>query len=62
MRYFVPILFILLFNGCSDTPTPQSEEEINAKQMIKRNISDAEKAKSEYLALQKKRQKESALQ
>jgi len=39
MKYFAPLLLALLFNGCGNTPAPQSEEEINAKKMIKRNIS-----------------------
>ena len=62
MKHIAMALFSFLFiNGCTNTPSPQSQEEINAKRMIERNISDAEKAKNEYLALQRKRQKESSL-
>jgi F0F1-type ATP synthase membrane subunit b/b' len=62
MKYLFSLLFILFFiNGCTRSATPQSHDEVNAKKMIKSNITDAERARSEYLALQAKRKKESSL-
>jgi len=59
MRYLIPTLLILLFNGCIDTPTPQPGKEIETKKVIATNLSEAEKARSEYSALQEQRKKES---
>ena len=59
MKYLIPTLLIFLFNGCTDTPTPQSGKEIKAKEAIATNLSEAEKARSEYSALQEQRKKES---
>ena len=59
MRYLIPALLIFLFNGCIDTPTPQPNKEIEAKEAIATNLSEAKKARSEYSALQEQRKKES---
>jgi hypothetical protein len=59
MHYFFSILTLILINGCADSPTPRSDKEAKAQQMIQTNITEAEKARSEYLALQEKRKKES---
>jgi len=62
MKYILSLFFTLLFmNGCTDSATPPSQKEIQAKKMIKSNMSEAERARSEYLALQAKRKKESSL-
>jgi len=62
MKFLITISLILFFvNGCTNAPVVQSQEEINAQKMIKSNISEAEKARNEYLALQAKRKKESSL-
>jgi hypothetical protein len=61
MKYYYLPFILLLISGCTQTPTPQSKKEIEAKNMIQTNISEAEQAKHEYLTLQKKRQKETSL-
>jgi len=59
MYYLFSTLLILLFlNGCTGTKSPQLQKEIQAKQVIESNKSEAEQAKNEYLALKAKRQKE----
>jgi hypothetical protein len=61
MRYLILCTTILFFSGCTDTPTPQEEKEVLAQAAIQENMSEAKKARSEYLALQEKRRKEGAL-
>jgi len=53
------ISFILLFiSGCMETPEPSSSKEVIAQDQIKSNITEAEKAKEEYIELQKQRKSE----
>ena len=61
MKYAAPWICLLFLYGCTDAPTPQSNKELHTQEMIQHNISEAEKAKNEYLALQKKRQFETSL-
>ncbi|MCB4759258.1 MAG: hypothetical protein LGB58_00795 [Sulfurovum sp.] len=51
-------IFLLFLNGCVDTPVSQSEKSIIAKTVIRENKLEAEKARAEYIVLQKRRQKE----
>ena len=60
MRLFVLSLLLLLLSACGSSPVPASAKEINAKQEIEENMSEAQKARMEYLALQHKRAKESS--
>jgi len=60
MKYLIP-LFVFLFNGCVSTPTPQSEKETMAKAAIEENRDEANQARAEYIALQKKRKAEGTL-
>jgi hypothetical protein len=60
MKYMTP-LFVLLLIGCTDTPDPQSEREMMAKVTIEKNMDEAQKARAEYIALQKKRQADGTL-
>jgi len=51
--------FILLFiSGCMETPEISPSKEIIAKDQIKSNQTEAEKAKAEYIKLQEQRNKE----
>lgn len=59
MRLFVLPLLFFFFSGCSSSPVPTSEKAVTAKHEIEKNISEAQKARMEYLALQRKRAKES---
>ena len=49
------ISFILLLSGCMETPEVSSSKEVIAKDHIKSNQTEAQKAKEEYSNLQKKR-------
>jgi len=53
------LLTLFILSGCTNTPSPQSDKEIEAQKAIAANLSEAEQAKSEYLALQQKRRSES---
>jgi len=60
--FFISLVGILFLNGCGqDEPTPPSSQEADAKSAIETNLGDAQKAKSEYLALQRKRKAEGQL-
>ncbi len=60
--FFISLLGILFLGGChQDEPTPPSSQEANAKSAIETNLSDAQKAQNEYLALQRKRKAEGQL-
>jgi len=61
MQYFIIFISCLLFTGCTHTPTPQAEKESHAKAAIEANMSEAQKAQSEYVALQNKRRREGVL-
>ncbi len=61
MRYLILPIFILLLSGCTDTPAPQDEKEIQAKSAIEENMAEAHRAQAEYVALQRKRQREGTL-
>jgi starvation-inducible outer membrane lipoprotein len=60
MKYLIP-LFVFLFSGCVSGPTPQSEKETMAKAAIEENRDEANQARAEYIALQKKRKAEGTL-
>jgi hypothetical protein len=61
MRYLILPIYLLFLSGCTDTPSPQDEKEILAQAAIDENMDEAQKARSEYLALQEKRRKEGTL-
>ena len=51
--------FILLFiSGCMETPELSSSKEAIAQDQIKSNQTESEKAKEEYIQLQKQRSSE----
>ncbi len=51
--------FILLFiSGCMETPELSPSKEVIAQDEIKSNQTEAEKAKTEYIKLQKQRSNE----
>ena len=53
------IFFILLFiSGCMETPELSPSKEVIAQDQIKSNITEAEKAKEEYVEIQKQRKNE----
>jgi len=53
------ISFILLFiSGCMETPELSPSKEVIAQDQIKSNITEAEKAKEEYVEIQKQRKNE----
>ena len=60
MRLFILPLLFFIFSGCSSSPVPASEKAVKTKYEIEKNISEAQKARMEYLALQQKRAKESS--
>ena len=60
MRLFVLPLLFFVFSGCSSSPVPTSQKAVKAKHEIEENISEAQNARMEYLALQRKRAKESS--
>jgi hypothetical protein len=61
MKYFISLILLFLTNGCTDTPTPQSQKEMKAQTTIEKNRNEAQQARKEYLALQKKRKAEGTL-
>ena len=53
------LTFILLFiSGCMETPELSPSKEVIAQDQIKSNQTEAEKAKAEYMKLQKQRSSE----
>ncbi len=53
------LTFILLFiSGCMETPELSPSKEVIAQDQIKTNQTEAEKAKEEYIKLQKQRNSE----
>ena len=61
MRYIILPVYLLFLYGCSSAPTPQDEKEILAQAAIEENMDEAQKARSEYLALQEKRRRDGTL-
>jgi len=60
--FFLSLCSIFFLNGCNqEEPIPSSNQEIEAKSAIELNRTDAKKAQSEYLALQRKRNAENKL-
>lgn len=60
MRLFLLPLFFFIFSGCATSVVPTSDNEVRAKHEIEKNISEAQKARMEYLTLQQRRVKESS--
>ncbi len=60
MRFYITLGIILFAAGCTDATSPEPNQELNAKQEIKKNLTEAEQARMEYLALKAKREKETA--
>ncbi len=58
MKYFLCFIVIFFLYGCSgSSPSPHTDKSIKATQEIQNNISEAQKAREEYLALQRNRHK-----
>ena len=55
MRSLFIFLILLIISGCMETPDLSSSKEKVAKDQIKSNQTEAEKAQNEYLSLQKQR-------
>ena len=51
-------LILLMISGCMETPELSSSKEMTAQDQIKSNKTEAQKAKDEYIALQKQRKSE----
>ena len=56
ISFIISILFII--SGCMETPELSSSKETVAKEQIKKNRTEAQKAKEEYERLQKQRSQE----
>ncbi len=55
MRLLLLSIILLLISGCMETPELSSSKEVVAQDQIKSNRTEAEKAKEEYIQLQKQR-------
>jgi len=55
MRLLFISFILLLISGCMKTPEFSSSKEVIAQDQIKSNKTEAEKAKEEYIELQKQR-------
>jgi len=60
MRLLLLSLLLFFFSACTSSPVHLPDRETKAKDEIAKNISEAQKARMEYLALQQKRAKESS--
>jgi len=58
MRLFFISLILLFISGCMETPELSSSKEIIAQDQIQTNKNEAQKAKEEYIKLQKQRSNE----
>ena len=58
MRLLFISLILLMISGCMETPELSSSKEMTAQDQIKSNKTEAQKAKDEYIALQKQRKSE----
>jgi len=58
MKFFLLSVIFLLISGCGDTPAPHADKSAKTTQEIQNNISEAEKARKEYLALQRRRKED----
>ena len=58
MRLLFIFFILLLVSGCMETPELSSSKEVIAQDQIKANQTEAEKAKEEYVKLQKQRSSE----
>ncbi len=56
MRFCLLSLILLLATGCMESPKPSSSKESIAQDQIQSNKTEAEKAKEEYMKLQRQRQ------
>ena len=62
MKFFLLSAALLFISGCGNTPAPHTDKSAKATQEIQNNISEAEKARKEYLALQRCRKRDRLLQ
>ena len=58
MRLLFISLILLFISGCMETPELSPSKEVIAQDQIKSNITEAEKAKEEYVEIQKQRKNE----
>jgi NADH:ubiquinone oxidoreductase subunit B-like Fe-S oxidoreductase len=58
MRLLFISLILLMISGCMETPELSSSKEMTAQDQIKSNKTEAQKAKDEYISLQKQRKNE----
>jgi len=58
MRLLFISLILLFISGCMETPELSPSKEVIAKDQIKSNKTEAQKAKEEYIDLQKQRDNE----
>jgi len=58
MKYYLSICILFFTNGCNSSPEVSTSKEIQIKEKIQNNKSEAQKAKDIYLKLQKQRSQE----
>jgi NADH:ubiquinone oxidoreductase subunit B-like Fe-S oxidoreductase len=58
MRLLFISVILLFIAGCMETPELSPSKEVIAQDQIKTNLTEAEKAKEEYIKLQKQRSSE----
>ena len=58
MQFFFAFFTIFFMSGCMETPEISSSKEVTAQKQIASNKSEAQKAKEEYIKLQKQRKHE----
>jgi len=59
MKFFLLSIIFLFISGCGNTPAaPHADKSARTTQEIQNNISEAEKARKEYLALQQRRKED----